>query len=749
MTISTTTVKAGPFNGNGSSTTFTFNFKVFDPAHLAVYWRDAVGNTAQLVYGTDYSVSLNANQDTNPGGSITFPISGSSYSVLATGEQLSIVHCPPKLQKVDLADGSAFRAQTIEDMADYLTVITQCLQQQLDCTVGFDAATCSFSNANLKLPAPVPGAHICWNPAGDGLTNCTGAPGSIPANPGANGDIVVWNSGGLDTLGSTIIAGTANNLITFNADGDIVDSGVALPSGTTGQHAKFDASGALVGEWQIAPPTIADTSGNSPNTISLTAPVSTLLSNDMMDDGYIVQWQVATDNGFTNIVLDSGKRSTWYKDSLYFGGSLNTTYYVRCRIRIGAIVSPWSNVISFTRTTNALAIPTVKNIDGRTISENWCATNSETPTIEINPPVQLDGTVPTHNSTDWEIYDEAGNLIEQSLGDTTNLVLYSVSNSLDVCKQHRVRFRIHTSAGTSDWAETWFNLKKKTRSNNFLIGNGAVLFKSTARNYTLLTTTTNFNSYYLAIAGKYLVIQVTNNNGPNIIFFDINNETFSFAPITAGRKGYLAGIDIDNNIYIYELESPVSNDIHYLYKFDQSLNKSYLPNITTGINARLAGPFNTIKGAYFIGGDPTNMVLLSVSEFGTGSSIRFSRVNTLSDSVITAPINIITNNSGNDFICSISEDKTFFEVSYSSPLTTIKRFDTVSLSNIPADQTNHLTHNRNGVLTSLGLLNPFHLNTGDLLILFDQIFNFEVLNKSITVDINNTSLNLTVTVDNL
>lgn len=269
MTISTNTVTAGPFNGNGATDQFGFNFKVFDPAHLKAYIREPNGTTHALTNGVDFTVTLNANQDTNPGGYITFPVPSSSWyaqwQFLPSGWQLSITHCPPQLQLTDLEDGTTFRAQTIEEMADYLTVLVQCLKKKLDCTIGFDEATCSFNGTvSLDLPSPVPGAHLCWDAAGQRIVNCTGAPGSIPAVPGANGDIVVWNNGGLDTLGSTIVHGTDGNLTAFDpaGGGDIVDSGVSatdvvtVPPGTgaakpTNQVAEFDGSGNIVGSGYI------------------------------------------------------------------------------------------------------------------------------------------------------------------------------------------------------------------------------------------------------------------------------------------------------------------------------------------------------------------------------------------------------------------------------------------------------------------------------------------------------------------
>ena len=68
MTISSTDdPRAGPFNGNGSQPVFPFVFKTFAKADLLVVRTDEDGIEYVLVLDSDYSVSLNADQDANPG----------------------------------------------------------------------------------------------------------------------------------------------------------------------------------------------------------------------------------------------------------------------------------------------------------------------------------------------------------------------------------------------------------------------------------------------------------------------------------------------------------------------------------------------------------------------------------------------------------------------------------------------------------------------------------------------------------
>ena len=104
MTISSNNRKAGPFIGNGSAATFPFTFKVFQASDLFVV-RLTVSTGAQstLVLGTDYTVTLNLEQDSNPGGSITL-VAGA----LASGYNLIITSDIGNLQPTDLTNQGGF-----------------------------------------------------------------------------------------------------------------------------------------------------------------------------------------------------------------------------------------------------------------------------------------------------------------------------------------------------------------------------------------------------------------------------------------------------------------------------------------------------------------------------------------------------------------------------------------------------------------------------------------------------------------
>lgn len=128
MTISSQTRKAGPFIGNGSTTAFPFTFKVFATSDLVVTRANTSDVESTLAVGTDYTVSLNANQNTNPGGTVNLT------SALATNFKLVLTSAVPNLQPVDITNNGGFYPKVINDALDRVTILAQ--QIALDASRG-------------------------------------------------------------------------------------------------------------------------------------------------------------------------------------------------------------------------------------------------------------------------------------------------------------------------------------------------------------------------------------------------------------------------------------------------------------------------------------------------------------------------------------------------------------------------------------------------------------------------------------
>jgi len=164
MTTPSTPRKAGPLLGTGAQTSWPFTFKVFAASDIAVTIANNLGVETALVLGTDYSVTLNANQDTSPGGTVTYPLSGSPLPV---SSKLTIIGNLPYDQPLDLPSGGNFSPLALENELDRLTMQIQQLREQ----VGRSLTVPVTSGVSPSLPAPVASNIIGWNESGSNLEN--------------------------------------------------------------------------------------------------------------------------------------------------------------------------------------------------------------------------------------------------------------------------------------------------------------------------------------------------------------------------------------------------------------------------------------------------------------------------------------------------------------------------------------------------------------------------------------------------
>lgn len=164
MTVPSTARRAGPFLGNGSTTTFSFSFKTFAAGDLLVKRMDALGVETTLVLNSHYSVALNSDQDASPGGTITYPLTGSP---LPAGQKLTIIGDLDYEQTTDLLGGGAFNARVIEDTFDRTVIQIQQLEERLDRALTIPVG----STASAQLPNPEANELIGWNSSGNALQN--------------------------------------------------------------------------------------------------------------------------------------------------------------------------------------------------------------------------------------------------------------------------------------------------------------------------------------------------------------------------------------------------------------------------------------------------------------------------------------------------------------------------------------------------------------------------------------------------
>lgn len=127
MTISSTNRRAGPYSGNSSQTAFPFSFKVFEAADMLVVKVQVSTNIeTTLTLTTDYTVALNADQNSNAGGTVNL------VTALPTGYNMVISSKVAYLQETDLTNQGGFYPEVITDALDRLTIEAQQLKEGLD-----------------------------------------------------------------------------------------------------------------------------------------------------------------------------------------------------------------------------------------------------------------------------------------------------------------------------------------------------------------------------------------------------------------------------------------------------------------------------------------------------------------------------------------------------------------------------------------------------------------------------------------
>lgn len=129
MTISSETRVAGPYIGAGTTGPFTFSFKVFATSDLLVVKTNTSGVETTLPLGTHYTVTLNSNQDSNPGGTVTL------LTALAVGEKLTASSQVAQTQGTDLTNQGGFYPEVITTALDKLTILAQQLKNKVDRSV--------------------------------------------------------------------------------------------------------------------------------------------------------------------------------------------------------------------------------------------------------------------------------------------------------------------------------------------------------------------------------------------------------------------------------------------------------------------------------------------------------------------------------------------------------------------------------------------------------------------------------------
>jgi hypothetical protein len=219
MTVSTTIIKSS-HNGNGSTTTFAYAFKILQDSDLVVIIRNnSTGTETTKTLTTHYTVSGAGDAS---GGSITF----TSGNIPANGETVVIRRNVPQTQVIDYIANDPFPAESHEEGLDRATMIAQQVSEEADRSIKL-SRTNTMTSTEFTVGA-TDRANKILAFDGSGEISVTQELGSFKGN---------WSSGTAYVARDLVKDTSTNNIFIVNT---AHTSSGSTPLTTNANSAKYD-----------------------------------------------------------------------------------------------------------------------------------------------------------------------------------------------------------------------------------------------------------------------------------------------------------------------------------------------------------------------------------------------------------------------------------------------------------------------------------------------------------------------------
>lgn len=243
MTINSTNRVAGPFVGDGSIHAYPFTFKVFAAADLLIVENNAAGIPTTLTL-SDVVVTLNADQDAAPGGSVT-----PNVAVPNDGSTLTLTSAIAPLQKIDFTQSGGFFPTLMNSALDKLTILIQQILTKIGLAVQFPVSDAGTVNPLLPAAANRAGrAFIFDNEGNPAVSDQPFSDDGAAASAAAAAASAAAAAASADQTAADVIA-CNSDVSTCNAD-VILAAGytsTASSAATTAQAAALLAASTLTG----------------------------------------------------------------------------------------------------------------------------------------------------------------------------------------------------------------------------------------------------------------------------------------------------------------------------------------------------------------------------------------------------------------------------------------------------------------------------------------------------------------------
>lgn len=215
MTVSSSAPrKAGPFAGNGTAIDFAFSFKIFKKQDVQVTLTDPNGVDVVLTLDSDYSVTVNSNQDNNPGGSIRYPRTGAP--AMPGGYKLTVAGSLPETQPTDLPNQGPYFGSAVMAALDRAVILIQQLSEKAGRSLKFPV---SDSGTGATLPGATLRAHkaVVFDENGnvsvsddvynDQLANVTAQASAAAQSATSANTSAAWAQNWATKIGSAVVTG--------------------------------------------------------------------------------------------------------------------------------------------------------------------------------------------------------------------------------------------------------------------------------------------------------------------------------------------------------------------------------------------------------------------------------------------------------------------------------------------------------------------------------------------------------------
>jgi hypothetical protein len=321
-----TVPKIDPVNnyaGNGSTTTFDFDFLIESSSELLVQHTNNLGVQTTLVYDTDYTINTIGNEN---GSYITFPKAGSTYSTLESDEILSITPNLDIKQEKEIRNSGKLNLDVMEWCLDYITRILQVHSRKIERSVKIQEGSSQTSD---ELVEALQQAQVNASASATAAATSASNSATSASNAEQSKDDILEDTGFIavssDLTGVNNIGTVASNITNVNS----VGVNISNVNAVAGNETNINAVNANKTN-------IDNVAGNMSNITTCVNNMTDIQNAE--ENAAIAAEEAERARGFSELIFDTIR--TAYKDFLAAGSThtkikLRKTTFIKCPFTSG------------------------------------------------------------------------------------------------------------------------------------------------------------------------------------------------------------------------------------------------------------------------------------------------------------------------------------------------------------------------------------------------------------------------------